>query len=93
MRIPNVPASSIETCIVALQVWMGFFLLTTAVQIVFPERIMSHVFVILVGSLAIGLMTYRWIRLVGARRHLVNLLYLVVGLFIGLDMAVALTEL
>ena len=93
MRIPNVPASSIEICLIALQVWMGFFLLTVAVQIMFPDKIMGHIFIILAGSLAIGFMTYRWIRLVGARRHLVNLLYLVVGLFIGLDMAVALTEL
>ncbi len=93
MKIPNLPMDGLETCIAAIQIWIAFFLVTTLVQIVLPDTRINQLVIILAGALAIGLMTHRWISRVPTRRHLANLTLLAVGLLIGLDMAVAFTEL
>jgi hypothetical protein len=93
MKIPNLPMSGLETCVAAVQIWMSFFLVSALAQIVFPDTRISQLIIILAGALAIGLMTYRWISRVPARRHLVNFSLLIVGLLIALDVAVAFTDL
>ncbi len=93
MKIPNLPTSGLETWVAAVQIWMAFFLVSTLAQIVFPDTRINQLVIILAGALAIGLLTYRWIARVPARRYLANFSLLIVGLLIGLDMAVAFTEL
>jgi hypothetical protein len=92
MRHPTDSFSGIEICIIAVQIWAAFFLVTALVQIGLSDLRTEQFLTVLAGAFAIATIAYQWIRRVDARRHIANLSLLAAGLLIGLDMAVALTD-
>lgn len=93
MTRPTDFSSGMETCLRAVPIWIAFFLITAIVQIVFPDTRIAQFVIVSAGALATGLIAYRWKRRANARQYLANLSLLMVGLFVGLDMAVAIFDL